>query len=101
MGRTVRRRARRRCARHLLRAHLAADGPAGDTRRRGGPRRADHVKTRPVTEAAESTLPIPRRNLLAGVIEILDDLGTTVLLTLDSLEWMVRAPFRVAQLLQA
>jgi phospholipid/cholesterol/gamma-HCH transport system permease protein len=53
-----------------------------------------------VSEAAES-LPVARRNLMAGVIEVLDHLGSTVLLTMQSLAWMIRRPFRVGQLILA
>jgi phospholipid/cholesterol/gamma-HCH transport system permease protein len=53
-----------------------------------------------VSEAAES-LQVARRNPLLGVVDILDQLGSTVLLTLQSLAWMFRRPFRVGQLLLA
>jgi phospholipid/cholesterol/gamma-HCH transport system permease protein len=53
-----------------------------------------------VNEAAES-LPVSRRNLLAGVIGMLDQLGSTVLLTIQTLAWMIRRPFRMVQLLLA
>jgi phospholipid/cholesterol/gamma-HCH transport system permease protein len=53
-----------------------------------------------VNEAAE-TLPAGRNGLLTGVIAILDELGTTVLLTLQTIAWTFRRPFRVVQLLLA
>jgi phospholipid/cholesterol/gamma-HCH transport system permease protein len=53
-------------------------------------------------EAAQGTLPAGRgQSWLSGVIALLDELGTTVLLTLESLAWCVRAPFRLGQLVLA
>jgi phospholipid/cholesterol/gamma-HCH transport system permease protein len=53
-------------------------------------------------EAAQGTLPAGRgHSWLSGVIALLDELGTTVLLTLETLAWCVRAPFRLAQLVLA
>ena len=53
-------------------------------------------------EAAQSTLPAGRgRHWLSGVITTLDELGTTVLLTFETLAWCARPPFRLAQLVIA
>jgi phospholipid/cholesterol/gamma-HCH transport system permease protein len=53
-------------------------------------------------EAAQGTLPAGGgRSWLSGVIAVLDELGTTVLLTLETVVWCVRAPFRLAQLVLA
>ena len=53
-------------------------------------------------EAAQGTLPAGRgRGWLSGVIAVLDELGTTVLLTVETLSWCVRRPFRLAQLVLA
>jgi phospholipid/cholesterol/gamma-HCH transport system permease protein len=54
-----------------------------------------------VSEAASSALPLDRRSWLSGVIGILDELGTTVLLTIQTLAWTTRRPVRVAQTLMA
>jgi phospholipid/cholesterol/gamma-HCH transport system permease protein len=55
-----------------------------------------------VQQAAQRTLPAGRRQAwLSGVIAALDEVGTTVLLTLQTLAWCVRRPFRVAQLINA
>jgi phospholipid/cholesterol/gamma-HCH transport system permease protein len=53
-----------------------------------------------VNEAAE-TLPAARYGFLSGVISILDEFGTTVLLTLQTIAWTFRRPFRFVQLLLA
>jgi phospholipid/cholesterol/gamma-HCH transport system permease protein len=53
-----------------------------------------------VSEAAER-LPAARRNNLFGVVDILDQLGSTVMLTSQSLAWMFRRPFRESQLVLA
>ena len=42
-----------------------------------------------------------RDSLMAGVIDRLDQLGTTVLLTIQTLAWTFRRPFRVGQLFLA
>ncbi len=53
-----------------------------------------------MNEAAE-TLPVARRSLFSGVIAMLDQLGSTVLLTMQTLSWTFRRPFRFAQMLLA
>jgi phospholipid/cholesterol/gamma-HCH transport system permease protein len=53
-----------------------------------------------VSEAAE-TLPVARRSLFSGAIDLLDQVGSTVMLTMQSLAWMIRRPFRPSQLLLA
>jgi phospholipid/cholesterol/gamma-HCH transport system permease protein len=52
-----------------------------------------------VSEAAES-LPAGR-GVLSGVVEMLDQLGSTVLLTMETLAWTLRRPFRLGQLFLA
>ena len=53
-------------------------------------------------EATQGALPRgSEKKWLSGVIALLDDFGTTVLLTVETLAWCVRAPFRVAQLILA
>jgi phospholipid/cholesterol/gamma-HCH transport system permease protein len=55
-----------------------------------------------VDEAAQATLPTGRgRHWLSGLIALLDELGTTVLLTFETMAWCARPPFRVAQLIIA
>jgi phospholipid/cholesterol/gamma-HCH transport system permease protein len=53
-----------------------------------------------VNEAAES-LPAARRSIFSGAIGLLDQLGSTVLLTVQTLAWLIRRPFRAGQLLLA
>jgi phospholipid/cholesterol/gamma-HCH transport system permease protein len=58
--------------------------------------------TFPVQEATEGALPRGReQKWLAGVIKLLDELGTTFILTGETLMWCVRRPFRVGQLVLA
>lgn len=53
-------------------------------------------------EAAHGTLPAARqKRWLSGLIRALDEFGTTVLLTLDSITWCVRRPVRWMQLILA
>ena len=53
-------------------------------------------------DAAQGTLPAGRgQSWLSGVIHVLDELGTTVLLTFETLAWCARAPFRLSQLVIA
>jgi phospholipid/cholesterol/gamma-HCH transport system permease protein len=54
-----------------------------------------------VNEVAERRFPFTARGMMSGIIEALDELGTTVLLTIQSVAWIFRAPFRFAQLLLA
>jgi phospholipid/cholesterol/gamma-HCH transport system permease protein len=55
-----------------------------------------------VEEAAQAPLPAGRgQRWLARILTVLDELGTTFLLTLETLAWCVRAPFRVGQLMIA
>jgi len=55
-----------------------------------------------VDEVAQDGLPSgSRRNWLSTVIVVLDHLGATVLLTIQTLAWTFRAPFRPMQLLLA
>ncbi|HKQ69506.1 MAG TPA: ABC transporter permease [Polyangiaceae bacterium] len=42
-----------------------------------------------------------RKSWLAGVVDLLDQLGATVLLTMQTLAWTFRAPFRLGQLFGA
>ena len=53
-----------------------------------------------MNEAAE-TLPVARRAVLSGVVDVLDQLGSTVLLTMQTLAWTFRRPFRLGQVLLA
>jgi phospholipid/cholesterol/gamma-HCH transport system permease protein len=53
-----------------------------------------------VSEAAESG-GIEPRGLLSGVIGLLDQLGTTVMLTLQTVAWTLRGPLRIGQLFLA
>jgi phospholipid/cholesterol/gamma-HCH transport system permease protein len=55
-----------------------------------------------VQQAAQATLPAGRgRSWFTGVIRVLDELGTTVLLTLETLAWCARPPYRIGQLVLA
>jgi len=54
-----------------------------------------------VNEAAESNLQVGSPGLFSGVIAMLDELGSTILLTVRTLAWILRRPFRVGQLLLA
>jgi len=55
-----------------------------------------------VNEVAQDGLPAgARRVWWSGAIDVLDHLGNTVLLTLQTVAWTFRAPFRVGQLLLA
>jgi phospholipid/cholesterol/gamma-HCH transport system permease protein len=54
-----------------------------------------------VNEVAERRFPFTARGMMSGIIEALDELGTTVLLTLQTVAWTFRAPFRLAQLVLA
>lgn len=53
-------------------------------------------------EATQGALPRgSEKKWLSGVITVLDEFGTTVLLTVETLAWCLRAPFRVGQLILA
>ncbi|MET0591295.1 MAG: ABC transporter permease [Polyangiaceae bacterium] len=53
-------------------------------------------------EATQSALPGGReKSWLSGVIVVLDEFGTTVLLTIQTLAWCLRAPFRFGQFVLA
>jgi hypothetical protein len=53
-------------------------------------------------EATEGALPRgSEKHWLSGVIAVLDEFGTTVLLTVETLRWCVRRPFRVGQFILA
>jgi phospholipid/cholesterol/gamma-HCH transport system permease protein len=55
-----------------------------------------------VTVETGSLEPVAQqRSWLAGVISLLDELGTTVLLTVETVAWIARRPFRVSQLILA
>ncbi len=54
-----------------------------------------------MSEAAQSGLPASGPGLFDGVIGALDQLGTTVLLTISTVAWTFRRPFRLVQLLLA
>ena len=43
----------------------------------------------------------PARSLVAPVVDALDGIGTTVSLTIETLAWLVRPPFRFGQILAA
>src|SRR5262249_878188 len=46
-------------------------------------------------------LPVAGRGIMSGAIDMLDALGSTVLLTLETIAWTVRRPFRLGQLFLA
>jgi phospholipid/cholesterol/gamma-HCH transport system permease protein len=53
-------------------------------------------------EATEGALPGGReKSWLSGVIAVLDEFGTTVLLTVETVAWCVRRPFRFGQFILA
>jgi phospholipid/cholesterol/gamma-HCH transport system permease protein len=52
-------------------------------------------------ELPDSAVPAPTSRWLETIIGALDQFGTTVLLTVQTLAWMFRAPFRVGQLVAA
>jgi phospholipid/cholesterol/gamma-HCH transport system permease protein len=54
-----------------------------------------------VSEVAETGLRLDRPSWFSGIIGMLDDLGTTVLLTMQTVAWAARRPVRVAQVLLA
>ena len=54
-----------------------------------------------MSEAVESELPTVRRSWFSGAIGALDEIGTTVLLTMQTLAWTARRPVRFGQLLLA
>lgn len=55
----------------------------------------------PVEELDSGAPKASRRTLLGGVVRALDGLGSTFLLTLESIFWLVRPPFRIGQVLAA
>lgn len=54
-----------------------------------------------MSEAVEKSLKVQTPGFLSGVIGTFDELGTTVLLTLETLVWTARRPLRFGQLLLA